>query len=246
VSRRAATLQVADDGAALAEAAARQAAEALRAAVAARGEATWVLAGGGTPLAAYELLATRLGERVPWERVRVLMGDERLVPVEHPDSNWGRVAEVLLERVPIPPSGLLRPPVELPGPEAAAAYDATVRSLPATPAGWPRLDLVWIGMGEDGHCLSLFPGRPEVGVTDRLVVDVHDAPKPPPDRLSLTLPALRGGGACAVLAAGAGKADAVARALADDGSLPVTLAAREIAKAGGTLTWLLDRAAAPG
>jgi 6-phosphogluconolactonase len=165
VNRSAATLHVTADGTALAEAAALAAADALRAAVDAHGDATWVLAGGSTPLAAYEVLATRLRDRVPWERLRVLMGDERLVPVDDPDSNWGRAADALLARVPVPPAGLLRPPVELPGPEAAAAYDATLRSLPATPAGWPRLDVVWIGMGEDGHCLSLVPGRPEVDVT---------------------------------------------------------------------------------
>jgi 6-phosphogluconolactonase len=243
VSDAAATVQVADDPAALAELAARSAARALGAAVDAHGDATWVLAGGGTPLAAYRLLATRLKDAVPWARLRVLMGDERLVPIDHPDSNWGQTVAALLEHVPIPPEHLLRPPVELPGPEAAAAYERTLRALPATRAGWPRLDLVWIGMGEDGHCLSLFPDRPEVDVTDRLVVDVHDTPKPPPDRLSLTLPALRGAGCAAILAAGAGKAEPVARALAGDQSLPVTRAASEVTQAGGTLTWLLDRAA---
>ena len=240
-----ASLEVADSPAELAELAARSAARTIGAAVDSHGDATWVLAGGGTPLAAYELLATRLKDTVPWARLRVLMGDERLVPVDHPESNWGQATRALLGRVPIPPEGLLRPPVELPGPDAAAAYERALRALPATRAGWPRLDVVWLGMGEDGHCLSLFPGRPEVELTDRLVVDVHDTPKPPPDRLSLTLPALRGGGCCAILAAGAGKAEMVARALAGDESLPVTRAAREITQAGGTLTWLLDRAAAP-
>jgi 6-phosphogluconolactonase len=245
VSGPSASLEVADGPAELAELAARSAARAIGAAVDSHGDATWVLAGGGTPLAAYELLATRLKDTVPWARLRVLMGDERLVPVDHPDSNWGQATRALLGRVPIPPEGLLRPPVELPGPDAAAAYERALRALPATRAGWPRLDVVWLGMGEDGHCLSLFPGRPEVDLTDRFVVDVHDTPKPPPDRLSLTLPALRGGGCCAILAAGAGKAEMVARALAGDESLPVTRAAREITQAGGTLTWLLDRAAAP-
>jgi 6-phosphogluconolactonase len=99
-------------------------------------------------------------------------------------------------------------------------------------------------MGEDGHCLSLFPGHPEVEITDRLAVDVHDSPKPPPDRLSLTLPALRGTGCCAIVAAGGGKAEVIARARAGDDALPVTRAVKEITEAGGTVRWLLDRDAA--
>ncbi len=108
----------------------------------------------------------------------------------------------------------------------------------------PRLDVVWIGVGPDGHCLSLFPGRPEVEVRDRLVVPVCGAPKPPPDRVSLTLTALTGAERLLVLAAGAGKAEAVARARAGDQRLPLTRAVAAVERAGGTVTWLLDRAAA--
>jgi 6-phosphogluconolactonase len=109
--------------------------------------------------------------------------------------------------------------------------------------GVPRLDLVWIGVGPDGHCLSLFPGRPEVEVADRLVVPVHGAPKPPPDRVSLTLAALAGAERLLVLAAGPEKAEAVTRALAGDRSLPITRAVAAVERAGGTVTWLLDRTA---
>jgi 6-phosphogluconolactonase len=108
----------------------------------------------------------------------------------------------------------------------------------------PRLDLVWIGVGPDGHCLSLFPGFPEVEVRDRLVVPVHGAPKPPPDRVSLTLAALTGTDRLLVLVSGAEKADAVARAMAGDASLPITRAVATVESAGGTVTWLLDRSAA--
>src|SRR4029450_1038409 len=95
------------------------------------------------------------------------------------------------------PTGARRPPtpsttprrLRRPGGEEGAeapadAYQAALAALPATPRGAPRLELVWLGVGEDGHCLSLFPGRPELEVTDRLVVPVHDSPKPPPDRVS--------------------------------------------------------------
>jgi 6-phosphogluconolactonase len=99
-------------------------------------------------------------------------------------------------------------------------------------------------VGEDGHCLSLFPGLPEVEVSDRLVVPVHDSPKPPPDRVSLTLAALAGTERLLVLAAGPAKAGPVARARAGDDRLPITRAVAAVRGAGGAVTWLLDRAAA--
>jgi 6-phosphogluconolactonase len=236
--------QVLDGAAELAEAAARLAGADLEAAVAAHGTATWVLAGGGTPTAAYRRLAAPdLRARVAWDRVRVAMGDERCVPADHPDSNWGQAA-ALLDHVPVPDHQRLRPRGELPPEAAADDYQAALAGLPAAAPGTPRLELVWLGVGEDGHCLSLFPGRPEVEVTDRLVVAVHDAPKPPPERISLTLAALAGTERLVVLAAGAAKAGPVARARAGDDRLPLARAVAAVRAAGGSVTWLLDRAAA--
>jgi 6-phosphogluconolactonase len=229
----------------LAEAAARVAVADLEAAVEAHGSATWVLTGGGTPVAAYRRLAGHdLRAGVEWDRVRVAMGDERCVPVTDPDSNWGQAAAALLDHVPVPASHLLRPQGELSAEAAADAYQAALAELPPAPGGTPRLELVWLGVGEDGHCLSLFPGHPELEVRDRLVVPVHDSPKPPPDRISLTLPALAGTERLLVLAAGAAKAEPVARARAGDDRLPLTRAVAAVRAAGGSVTWLLDRAAA--
>jgi len=238
-------VQVVEGPGELAEAAARAAMADLEAAVEAYGTATWVLTGGSTPAAAYRRLAAHdLRAGVEWDRVRVAMGDERCVPPDHPDSNWGQAAAALLDHVPVPAHHLLRPQGELGAEPAADAYQATLAALPAAPGGAPRLEVVWLGVGEDGHCLSLFPGRPEVEVDDRLVVPVHDSPKPPPDRVSLTLAALAGTERLLVLAAGAGKAAAVARARAGDDRLPVTRAVAAVRSAGGSVTWLLDRAAA--
>ncbi|MET0478229.1 MAG: 6-phosphogluconolactonase [Actinomycetota bacterium] len=238
-------VQVVEGPGELAEAAARAAITDLEAAVEAHGRATWVLTGGSTPAAAYRRLAAHdLRAGVEWDRVRVAMGDERCVPPDHPDSNWGQAAAALLDHVPVPGHHLLRPQGELGAEPAADAYQATLAALPAAPGGAPRLEVVWLGVGEDGHCLSLFPGRPEVEVGDRLVVPVHDSPKPPPDRVSLTLAALAGTERLLVLAAGAGKAGAVARARAGDDRLPVTRAVAAVRSAGGSVTWLLDRAAA--
>lgn len=237
-------VQVVEGPGELAEAAARAAITDLEAAVEAHGTATWVLTGGSTPAAAYRRLAAHdLRAGVEWDRVRVAMGDERCVPPDHPDSNWGQAAAALLDHVPVPAHHLLRPQGELGAEPAADAYQATLAALPAAPGGAPRLEVVWLGVGEDGHCLSLFPGRPEVEVGDRLVVPVHDSPKPPPDRVSLTLAALAGTERLLVLAAGAGKAGAVARARAGDDRLPVTRAVAAVRSAGGSVTWLLDRAA---
>jgi len=238
-------VKVVGDPGELAEAAARAAMADLEAAVEAYGTATWVLTGGGTPVAAYRrLAASDLRAGVEWERIRVAMGDERCVPVTDPDSNWGQAAAALLDHVPVPASHLLRIQGEL-GPEPAAdAYQAALAELPPAPGGAPRLEVVWLGVGEDGHCLSLFPGRPEVEVTDRLVVGVHDSPKPPPDRVSLTLAALAGTERLLVLAAGEAKAEPVARARAGDDRLPLTRAVAAVRAAGGSVAWLLDRAAA--
>jgi 6-phosphogluconolactonase len=238
-------VKVVDDPGELAEAAARAAVADLEAAVEAHGTASWVLTGGGTPVAAYRrLAASDLRAGVEWERIRVAMGDERCVPVTDPDSNWGQAAAALLDHVPVPASHLLRPQGELGAEAAADAYQAALAELPPAPGGTPRLEVVWLGVGEDGHCLSLFPGHPELEVTDRLVVGVHDSPKPPPDRVSLTLAALAGTERLLVLAAGEAKAEPVARARAGDDRLPLTRAVAAVREAGGSVTWLLDRAAA--
>lgn len=185
------------------------------------GARTLVLAGGNTPKRCYELLA---GAAVKWGRVTVLFGDERCVPPDHPDSNYRMAKEALLDRV--APTTVHRIAGELGPDEAAAAYDRIVGAL-------NPLDVVLLGAGEDGHTASLFPGHPEVKATG-WAVGVRNAPKPPPDRVSLTLPALQGARQAIVLATGAGKADAVARARR--GEVPSGMIA-------GAL-WLIDRAAA--
>ena len=217
-----------------------------------------------------------LRSAVEWGRVRVAIGDERCVPASDPESNWGQASAALLDHVPLAEDQRLPINGELSAEAAAAEYEAALRRLPPAPGSGraeasaigrarppppprgeppsargeppppPRLEVAWLGVGPDGHCLSLFPGRPELAVRDRLVVPVHDAPKPPPDRVSLTLSALAGVERLVVLASGAGKAEAVARARAGDQELPITRAVATVEDAGGTVTWLLDRAAAGG
>jgi len=182
---------------------------------------TLVLAGGSTPRRCYELLADL---DVAWGRVAVLFGDERCVPPDHPDSNYRMAREALLDRV--APATVHRMPAELGPDEGAALYSPVVASL-------APLDFVLLGVGEDGHTASLFPGHPAVNASG-WAIGIRDSPKPPPDRVTLTLPVLRAARRVLILATGAGKAEAVAKART--GSVPSGMI--EEAR------WLLDAAAA--
>ncbi|HEY8643068.1 MAG TPA: 6-phosphogluconolactonase [Candidatus Dormibacteraeota bacterium] len=208
--------QVLPDAAAVA----RAAAEAVRDALAG-GARTLVLAGGTTPGLAYQELA---GMDVAWGRVTVLFGDERCVPPDDPESNYRMARETLLSRV--VPASVHRMAGELGPDEAAAEYESVVRTL-------EPLDVVLLGVGEDGHTASLFPGNPALEAAS-LVTGVRGAPKPPPERVSLTFRTLRSAHLVLVLATGAGKADAVVKARA--GSVPSGMIDQA--------RWLLDPAAA--
>ena len=159
---------------------------------------TLVLAGGSTPQRAYRLL--RPGPA--WGRVAVLFGDERCVPPDDPESNYRMAREALLDRV--SPATVHRMAGELGAEEGARRYADVVE-------GYGTLDLVLLGVGPDGHTASLFPGAPELSA-DGAVCPVHGAPKPPPDRISLTLPALRAARRVVIVVTGADKADAARRA----------------------------------
>src|SRR5450756_1347428 len=178
----------------VATAAAADIAEALR-----EGARSLVLAGGTSPQRCYELLSHM---DIEWGRVTVLFGDERCVPPDHPDSNYRMARESLLDRV--SPASVHRMPAELGPDEGAGLYAHIVASV-------APLDVVTLGVGEDGHTASLFPGHPALKAT-ALVVGIREPPKPPPQRVTLTLPALRSARRVIILATGAGKADAVAKA----------------------------------
>jgi 6-phosphogluconolactonase len=199
----------------VAAAAAKEVADALRG-----GARTLVLTGGTTPQRCYELLAEM---DLEWGRVAILFGDERCVPPDHPDSNYLMAKTALLDRV--LPATVYRMPAELGPDEGAAEYEKVV-------AANSPLDFVMLGVGEDGHTASLFPGHQALKAHN-LVVGVYDSPKPPPERVTLTLPVLRAARRVLILATGAGKADAVAKA--KRGEVP-----------SGMITgakWLIDQAA---
>jgi 6-phosphogluconolactonase len=194
------------------------------------------LAGGTTPRRAYELLAVEIDDP---SGVHWWFGDERCVPPTDADSNFRLVTESLLVTGAIPTALVHRIAGELEPSTAAAVYEDELRAhVRAGDAGVPRLDLALLGLGEDGHTASLFPGDPSLQVVDRLVVPVV-ASKPPSQRITMTLPLLRAAESLVILATGAGKRDAVSRVLAGpDAATPASLLA------DGSLTLILDEAAA--
>ena len=197
-----------------------------------------VLTGGSSPKRAYELAA---GKDADWSAATLWFGDERCVPPDHEDSNYGMAEAALISRLGSAPE-VRRMRGEL-GPDAgAAAYEAEVREALG---GEPRWDLLLLGLGPDGHVASLFPGKPEVEERARLVAGVPLAGmEPQVPRVSLTLPAINGARAVVFLVTGAGKADTVARVFGDapDSALP----AARVRPGYGSLTVLLDDEAASG
>lgn len=239
------SLHIFPDPEAAAEHAAAEIARVLRDALEHRGVAHLALAGGSTPRRAYELLAGLLSD---WSGVELWYGDERCVAPEDPDSNHRLVADSLLAHLPGPSRPLEHRIAGELGPDAAAsAYAALLRERvpPAEEGGraggLPSLDLALLGLGEDGHTASLFPGHPEVqDDSGALCLPVRDAPKPPPERVTLSLPVLRAARHCLLLATGAGKTLALAAVLAGpDPQVPASLLASEL------LQIVVDEAASP-
>jgi 6-phosphogluconolactonase len=180
------------------------------------GDVHIALAGGTTPRRAYELLAAIEGS---WEHVHLWLGDERCVPDEHPESNARMVRESLYAHARVEPPVLH--PVRSPEQPEDAAWMYAREFAERVPGG--VFDIALLGMGPDGHTASLFPGHPALAVAEAPCVAVRDAPKPPPERITLTLPVLRRARHTLLLVTGAEKADALARWREGDAALPVTL-----------------------
>jgi 6-phosphogluconolactonase len=197
-------------------------------AIAERGSCAVGLAGGRTPDPVYRELAS--GSSIDWQQVDVFFGDERAVPPDDPDSNYRMVHLALLSRVPIPAAQVHRMEAERADRETSAReYE---RALP------PRLDVLVLGMGADGHTASLFPGSAALDERRRLVVPVV-GPKPPAERLTITPPVIEAARKVAVIATGDDKAAMVARAI--EGRFAPTAVPVQLARRG---VWFLDQAAA--
>jgi len=238
-------VRVARDAEALARLAAAEVAARAEGAVAARGRFAVALAGGRTPARLHALLGDP-GEpfraRIAWERTEVFFGDERHVGPDHPDSNYGAALSALLVKVPLPAGAVHRVRGEEPDAAvAAAAYERELRRVLApAPAALPRLDVILLGMGTDGHTASLFPGSPALDESRRLVA----APwveRLGAHRVTFTLRALDAARAVIFLVEGVEKAARVAEVLEGAGG---ALPAARVRPEDGDLLWLLDEAAA--
>jgi 6-phosphogluconolactonase len=216
----------------LAEAAASWTAERITGAVASRGACYLALAGGETPRGCYERLARPpYRDALPWVSVFVYWSDERQVPLDDPGSNYAMAKAALLDHVPVPATQVF-PLVGDPTP--------ALRQVPPDAAGRPRFDAIHLGLGEDGHTASLFPGSPALQETRALVAIVHDAPKPPPERLTLTLPVINAARAVLFMVQGTSKREALARVRRRDPAVP----ASHVHPVNGELRFIVDRAAA--
>jgi 6-phosphogluconolactonase len=223
-----------------------------------RGVAHLALSGGSTPERTYELLADALQD---WERVEIWFADERCVAAEDEQSNYRMARERLLERIALDPARIHRMEGEL-GPEEGAKRYARMLAQrvrpaeasdppyrPAAPAprigsdtaSLPALDAIVLGIGPDGHVASLFPDAPTLGASpDAVCLPVHDSPKPPPQRITLSLALLRAARRCILLATTAEKRTAIAGALAEPSPhVPASLLER------ARLTVIVDDAATP-
>jgi 6-phosphogluconolactonase len=225
----------------LARAAAKYLAARSNEAVVQRGSFTVALSGGSTPKILYQLLADSnepFRNQIPWANTHFFWSDERHVPPDHPDSNYRMVNEVMLSRVPVRESNVHRVASENPNAaEAAEAYEETLVQI--TAADLPRLDLILLGVGADGHTASIFPGSEILHETTRLVA----APwieKLKTYRITMTLPLLNNAASVLFLVSGAEKAQIVREVLQDERGYP----AQAVKPTNGDLLWMLDKKAA--
>ncbi len=230
---------------ALSRAAAAEFARLAAAGVGAHGHFKVALTGGSTPRRLYELLAQpSLRRQVPWDRVEIFWGDERAVPPGHPQSNYRMAHEALLHAVEVDPARVHRMPAERADLDAAAReYQAEMaRACGVDPGGPPpRLDLVLLGMGADGHVASLFPGTAALAEVVRWVVG-NDVPQLAARRMTVTLPLLNRAAHVVFVVAGAAKAEALGTVL--DEERADSLPAGRVRPSDGSVVWLVDRAAA--
>jgi 6-phosphogluconolactonase len=215
-------------------------------AVSARGLARVAISGGSTPKAMFALLADDSQpfiNDIPWASIQLFWVDERCVPPEHPESNYGMTKAAMLDKVPLPPANVHRMEGELDPEEASWRYEAEIRNaFKLEGAETPTFDLIMLGLGPDGHTASLFPHTEGLNEMSRICMANH-VPQKDVWRLTLTWPVITQGREVAFLIEGAEKAGMVKTVFTGE-SDPETYPAQLIRPASGKLTLLLDAAAA--
>ncbi|GAB2265017.1 6-phosphogluconolactonase 3, chloroplastic [Dionaea muscipula] len=216
-----------------------------------RGAFTVVLSGGSLIKSLRKLVEDPYVGSIDWSRWHVFWVDERVVPKDHPDSNYKLAFDGFLSKVPILPGNVYAINDALPAEGAADDYETRLKHLVTSKvidtskaSGFPRFDLMLLGMGPDGHVASLFPGHGLVHEKERWVTFIKDSPKPPPERITFTFPVINSSAYTALVVCGSGKAGAVQKALgkkdqSEDDLLPAgRISAEE------EFTWFLDKEAA--
>ena len=202
-----------------------------------------VLSGGSTPRALYRtLVRPEWAGRITWPRIRFFFGDERCVPPDHPDSNYGMANRELFTPLSIPPTQIARMRGESPPEQAARDYEAAIRQEFTVDASVvPQFDVILLGLGDDGHTASLFPGSAALEERQRLVIP-GQSPVGVPQRLTLTYPILNRAKLVMFMATGKKKSAAIQSILDAEGT--AALPAAGIRPTDGRLLWYLDEAAA--
>ena len=238
-------IRILPDGAAIAQRAAQEFVQAAASAVRERGSFNVALAGGSTPKALYGLLANdpTLRSQVPWDKLHLFFGDERHVPPGHSDSNFRMATEAMISKSPLKPEQVTRIKGEYPDvDQAALEYEKTLRDYFKLKAGdHPRFDLLFAGMGNEGHTLSLFPGTKALHADGRIVVR-NWIGKLYTERITLTAPAASNAAEIIFMVTGADKALAL-KAVLEGPYEPDQLPAQLLQPKNGKLLWLVDAAA---
>lgn len=200
------------------------------------------LNGGSTPTRLFQLLATEYRDNIDWNKVHIFWGDERCVPPDDPESSYGQARGLFLSHVSIPDSNIHRVNGELEPAEASRDYLRTLKKFSSPPLEFPRFDLVYLGMGEDGHTASLFPGS-RVEVTEPTLPVIAHYQDRPANRVTLTQVVFNQARIVAFMATGEKKANTLAEVLSDRYN-PSLYPAQRIEPKNGRLIWLVDEAAA--
>ena len=236
-------IRIFDDLDALSVAAAEVAIETSIQAMAQRGRFLAALSGGNTPTELFKLLArTSYRERIDWQRFHAFWGDERCVPIGDLENNYRQAYEVLLGGVPIPPENIHRVRSELEPEAAAEDYARVLKEFATPPLDWPRFDLALLGVGNDGHTASLFPGSEVTATTPTLAVTAHYEDRPT-NRVTLTPLVFNTARRVLFLVSGESKSETLSNVLYGEYQ-PEKLPAQRIRPTNGELIWMVDRAAA--
>ncbi len=238
-------IRILADGAAIARRAAQEFVQAAADAVRTRGSFNVALAGGSTPKALYSLLVNdpALRSQVPWDKMHLLFGDERHVPPDHPDSNFRMATETMISKAPVKPEQVTRIKGEYPDAgQAALEYEKALREYFKLKDGeYPRFDLVLVGMGNEGHTLSLFPGTKALHADGRIAVR-NWVGKLYAERITLTAPAASNAARVIFMVTGADKAPAL-KGVLEGPFEPEQLPAQLLQPKNGKLLWVVDTAA---